>query len=296
MKSLGLIVVLIFSLQVFGQLENFIVNEEGLWSTVEIHCFPNGNNYNTYYIKYTGDTIINSYSYKKIWRCDEENLTNWTFYGFIREDDEHRVFLKPPDYIEGLIYDFGVNPGDTVQALNVYLNSNDSLNFVVTQVDSVLLLDRYRKRITLYEFINQKEEVWVEGLGSYYGILNSCNNSYGGACGGYDGLCFLEDELLVYQNPQYGTCYYSVTVGVRNIKTVEYKVIPNPAKDFVTLAFPDDKARWIEITDISGKKVLKNLLFEKNILLNLQEVDNGIYILRVFDENNYYPPYKLIVD
>jgi hypothetical protein len=52
----------------------------------------------------------------------------------------------------------------------------------------------------------------------------------------------------------------------------------------------------VEILDLSGKKIVKNLFFEKNILLNLQEVDNGIYIINVFDEKNYYLPYKLIVD
>ena len=44
------------------------------------------------------------------------------------------------------------------------------------------------------------------------------------------------------------------------------------------------------------KKIVKNLFFEKNILLNLQEVDNGIYIINVFDDENHYLPYKLIVD
>ncbi len=102
----------------------------------------------------------------------------WGYYGFIREDENQRVYLKPPGYFEGMIYDFSVSVGDTIKALNIYLNS-DTLNFVVTQVDSVLLLIDYRKRIKLYEYINQKEEVWVEGLGSYFGILNSCNDSYG---------------------------------------------------------------------------------------------------------------------
>ena len=80
------------------------------------------------------------------------------------------------------------------------------------------------------------------------------------------------------------------------IVSEKLQLFPNPAKDFVTITFPDNSKRWIEIWDFSGKKIIKNLFFEKNILLNLQEVDNGMYIINVFDDENYYLPYKLIVD
>jgi len=297
MKSFGIIISLLLSLSAYCQLDNFIVNQEGLWSTVDVHCFPNGNNYNTYFIKFEEDTIIDGYTYKEMWRCDEEDLENWSSYGFIRENEDHQVYLKPPDYMEGLIYDFGVSPGDSVEALNVYLNSNDILRFVVTEVDSVLLLNGYRKRITLYEYINEKEEIWIEGVGSYYGILNSCNDAYGAVCGGYDALCYSENGSLVYQNEVYETCYYSVTVGLNPIKKeVDFKVYPNPAKDFITISFQNDGKREIEIWDFLGKKVIENLFFEKNILLNLQEVDNGMYFIKILDNENYYPSYNLIVD
>ena len=296
MKSLGIIFSIFLSFSAFSQLDNYIVNEEGLWSTLELHCLPTGNNYTTYFVKLEGDTIIDGYTYKEIWRCDEEDLSNWISYGFMRENEDHEVYLRPPDYTEGLIYDFEVNPGDSIEALNIYINSNNVLNFVVTEVDSVLLLDRYRKRVSLYEYNNDKEEVWVEGLGSYFGILNSCNDSYGSACGGYLALCYEEDNMLVYQDSEYETCYYAITTGVASPKSLDYKVFPNPAKDFLSISFPNDSERLIEIWDFFGKKIVKNLYFQKNILLNLQEVDNGTYIIKVSDNENYYLPYKLIVD
>lgn len=296
MKSFGVILSVLLSFSAFSQLDNYIVNEDGLWSTVIVHCVPAGNNYATYFTKFEGDTIIDGYSYKKIWRCDEEDLINWSTDGFIRENEDHQVFLKPPDYIEGLIYDFGVSPGDSVEALNVYLNSSNILHFVVTEVDSVLLLDGYRKRVTLYEYINQKEEVWIEGVGSYFGILNSCNDAYGIACGGFSALCYKENGSLVYQEPVYATCFYSVTVGLSSVKQERLQVYPNPAKNFVSITFPNNSGRWVEVWDFSGKIIEKNLFFEKNILLNLQEVDNGMYIIKVLDDENYYLPFKLIVD
>jgi len=268
MKSLLLVAFVLFTLFSSGQTEKYIVNENCVWSTLEIHCMPNGNNYSTYFIKYEGGTIIDSYVYKKIWRCDEESQINWGFYGFIREDENQRAYLKPPDYFEGLVYDFSVSVGDTIEARNVYLN-NDTLHFVVTQVDSVLLLTDYRKRIKLFEYINQKEEVWIEGLGSYFGILNSCNDSYGGVCGGYEALCYEETETLIYQHPEYSTCYYAATVGTDEINLENFLVYPNPAEDFVSLDFSNTEKKEIELIDLAGEKILKKVTTNKNFVLFL---------------------------
>lgn len=279
----------------FGQNQPSIVDEEGIWSTLEVHCMPTGNNYSTYHLKFAEDTLIDGHSYKSIWRCDEENQLNWTFYGFIRENENGQVFLRPPDYIEGLIYDFGVALGDTVVAKNVYLNA-DTLHFVVSSIDSVLLMDGYHKRITLWEYINEKEEIWVEDLGSMYGVLNSCNGSYGGLCGSYEALCYEASDELVYRHPDYNTCHYNITVNIQTNVSESFNVFPNPAKDFTIIEFEDKKERQIEIFDLTGKKIAKNLHFDKIFYLNLHLVDKGTYIIKVKGDVNSYLPIKLIVD
>jgi hypothetical protein len=96
-----------FLLTTFGQPVKSIVDENRLWSTLEIHCLPNGNNYSTYYIKFEEDTLIDGLSYKRMWHCNEESQLNWMLYGFIREDENKRIYIRPPGYIEGMIYDFG---------------------------------------------------------------------------------------------------------------------------------------------------------------------------------------------
>ena len=109
-------------------------------------------------------------------------------------------------------------------------------------------------------------------------------------------MCYKENSTLAYQNPEYGTCYHSVTVGLNSHKNGNYEVFPNPVKDFVSITFSSNSERLVEISDINGKKIIKKLFFEKNVLLNLQKVDNGIYFLNVFDNKNYYQTYKVIVD
>lgn len=278
-----------------SQTENLIVDNANIWSTVDIHCLPNGTSYSTYFIKFESDTVIEGFNYQKVKRCNEEDQLTWDDYGFIREDAEHRVFLRPPDYYEGLIYDFGVETGDTLEARNIYLN-NDTLHFVVVNVDSVLLLDGYKKRVILYEYLNEKEEVWIEGLGSYFGILNSCNNSYGSACGVYEALCYENNGVMIYENPAYTTCYYTVLVGSGLTFDESIKIYPNPANGFVTVEVPYGNIGEIEIFDLNGKKILNKMFSGKKVSLNLQQMDKGMYTVKLNDFIFSYPPYKLIVD
>ncbi len=57
---------------------------------------------------------------------------------------------------------------------------------------------------------------------------------------------------------------------------------PNPAKDYVSIDFTDAGWREIELIDLAGKKILKKITTNKNFVLYLQEVDNGIYLINVF--------------
>lgn len=272
-----------------------IVNESGLWSTLELHCLPGGNSYTTYFIKFEGDTVVENKTYKKVLKCDEESQTNWTTYGLIREDEENRVYLKAIGYIEGLIYDFGVAVGDSVVALNVYINP-DTLHFVVTQVDSVLLLDGYRKRVTLFEYNNFKEEVWIEGVGSLFGVLNSCNDSYGGLCGGYNSLCYEENGTLVYRHETYDECYISIVTNTKTTEAPKLTVYPNPVKSIATIYFTEAGKKEVEIYNLQGVKLISAKGNDNKITVNLKHLNNDIYILNVRSDNVYYPSYKLIVD
>ncbi|MCF8369066.1 MAG: T9SS type A sorting domain-containing protein [Bacteroidales bacterium] len=299
MRKFIVIVFYFVSLHVFGQ-PNYIVRGDAIWSTLETHCMPGGNNYSTYHIKFSGDTLIEDLSYTQILRCDEEGQTAWELYGFIREDSDGRVFLRPADYMEGLIYDFGVEVGDSVRAKNIYLNS-DTLHYIVTNIDYVELAGEYKKRISLYEYINEKEEIWIEGLGSYFGILNSCNNSYGGLCGNYEALCFEENGILIYQHPDYSVCHFEATVGTgeQAYNQSEVSVYPNPAKDFLHIDFSEDininNGVSIKLLKINGEKILqKNLANSKNVVY-LHSVDAGIYLLKI-DNIGVKTPIKIIFD
>lgn len=284
----------------FAQEQNFIVRENAIWSTLEIHCLPIGNNYSTYHIKFEGDSVVNGVSYHKTLRCNDENQLNWFFYGLIREDDQNRVYYMPIGYPEGLIYSYGVSLNDTLQAVNSYLNALDTLNFVVTGIDSILMLDGFRKRITLNEYINNKEEVWIEGVGSFYGILNSCNNAYGGVCGGYESLCYQENNVLVYQQPSYSTCHYSALVNIDEVISNNVHLFPNPASGQINIVINKvsllEENLKVELFSLDGKKIMEKDLQKFKNILYLSEVNQGAYIFKITGSQFDFPVYKIIVD
>jgi hypothetical protein len=276
------------------------VQENALWSTLEIHCLPIGNNYSTYHIKFEGDSVVENVNYRKIWRCHDENQLEWFFYGLIREDDQNRVYYKPLVYPEGLIYSFGVSVNDTVQALNTSLNTMDTLNFVVTEIDSVLMLDKFRKRISLYEYINNKEEIWIEGIGSLYGVLNSCNNAYGGVCGGYEALCYQENGFMIYQHPSYNTCHYSALVNIHDVRVNSIHIYPNPATNYIRIDIMEvallEENLILELSSLDGKKIVVKELDKNKNILYLPKVSQGVYLLKVMGLRFDNLVYKILVD
>lgn len=300
MKQLFLLIFIIFWACSFAQPVNMILNENHIWSTLETHCMPNGNNYSTYHIKFEGDTIIEGFDYKRMWRSETEDHLFWGLCGFIRENENHEVFVRPPDYIEGKIYDFGVDVGDTVVVKNIYLNS-DTLHFIVTSIDYVELLDGVlHKQITLFEYINEKEEIWIEGLGSLYGILNSCNNSYGSMCGSYTALCYEDSDILVYQDPEYNICHFESMVGLQDRFENIFNVYPNPAQDFVCIDFEENISSLfpytIELFNLKGQKVFEKLVWNNKNILYLHEVNKEIHIINIRNSMRNFPPTMLIID
>jgi hypothetical protein len=298
MKHCLLFIVAFFAISVHAQPGNNIVLDEGVWSTLDIHCLPTGTSYSSYHIKFEGDTVIDGLEYKIIWRSDDELQLTWNFYGAIREV-EQQVFLRPPFYIEGMIYDFGVDVGDTIQATNYFLSS-EGLNFVVTNIDSVLLLDRYRKRITVFDHDLFTEEVWIEGLGCTYGILSSSNIGYGVSCGLSEALCYEEAGQLVYQHPDYTECFYFDIVGLAEPAENRFHLYPNPASDrlVIELGNHEDKDghKIVHIYSMDGRKVFEDTFTNNWHEINLLNFKRGVYIVRLMNSYTDFPSVKLFIE
>ncbi len=78
---------------------------------------------------------------------------------------------------------------------------------------------------------------------------------------------------------------------------------PNPAKDFVQISFLNESAqsyKW-EVLDVEGRKVSVQSLAglgqtdESSIVLDLQSLSAGIYLVRIIDQNGHSQSEKLLV-
>jgi hypothetical protein len=281
------------NLQIVDPAKRWSYMEWQPWSPPPFVKFP-------FYIKFSGDTIINQSEYLKIWETNEEDSTYWYQKGFIRSDSNGDVYLRDMINNEGLAYKFDVVPGDTFSISNPF----HFYNFIaeVDEVDQVFIepANEYRKRIKIIDYEGNswgEEEYWIEGVGSLAGIITSGFHLYSLTGGVDDALCQWQNNSLVYSNPGFNFCFN--TVSTNEIKATEPATIfPNPllTHSTISLNIPYNKNMKIEILDIHGKLIQKFQDIQTNkIILNRSQFSKGVYIISILNDNEIIARKKLLV-
>jgi len=78
------------------------------------------------------------------------------------------------------------------------------------------------------------------------------------------------------------------TLSNQDFATNTIVVYPNPSKGLFTLSYGNFKPQQIEIYDVTGKNILSvdnSKLTENQTELNLSHVSNGIYFIKISNEN-----------
>lgn len=78
-----------------------------------------------------------------------------------------------------------------------------------------------------------------------------------------------------------------VTIEENSINDA-YNVFPNPATDYITISTSSANEMTIHVFDISGKMIYQNIVDSKQFNIPLQSITNGIYILKVQDDNGIF--------
>ena len=236
------------------------------------------------------DTIIKSIKYHKLFSFSDTIFTKEyaTYIGGIREDSTKRIYYKginvfescyPADtnnYGEVLLYDFSVIVGDTIRNGNFTINDY----LVVNLIDSVLLNNKYRKRI---HFENYSWCQWIEGIGNILGLL-----FYSGdiPAGGFSNelICFKQNDTVIYLNPNYDSCFYLI-VGIKKNKSLEKKtkVFPNPVTNISILDFGDlSGSNFVWIYCIHGTMIKQiDIKGKKQIYITKKDFLPGIYFYKI---------------
>jgi len=271
------ILMLLANQLIWSQSYDPILSYTKQWNVLEISSPPSGGDYYfTHSLKVVGDTILNNEHYYKIGITYSQN-SPYQYSGFLmREDSSGKVwgarFIENSLQGQGLMYDFSINIGDTVNPYNY--NNYNMTPLIVQNIDIVFFANKFRKRIGLsFSFSTDTVENWYEGIGSSNGLIYP-----GSFIWDYSVylLAFYEDSAWVWINPVFN----SIWVGTENVMQNEsIKVYPNPASNI--LKIDNEEMANLEVLNLQGQIVESKMLIEKSNTLDLSNLISGVYTLRI---------------
>lgn len=214
MKPLIASVFVLFSTMTFGQGNYQIADTTKAWNTLHY-------GWASWLVLNCGGTVTtrltHQYSpgdhYFAVLECQDSLMQSWDLRGSIREDTLTKQVFFGWNADEGLIYDFSLEIGDTVHVENLYFN-HDIYPLVCGSIDQVNINGEMKKRFFLFSTLSSArnsydpDEIWIEGIGSNFGILHSGFGTIMGAGGTISMLCCNQNGNTIYMDSMFNKCYY----------------------------------------------------------------------------------------
>ncbi len=76
------------------------------------------------------------------------------------------------------------------------------------------------------------------------------------------------------------------TVGIDDIEPTTASVYPNPSSDVINISLNKGQLLKIELFSMTGRLIFKKDLNSKTYALNIGDYPSGVYLVRVFNQNN----------
>lgn len=229
-----------------------------------------------------GDSVVNGYSYKKLYSCPK-------LVALIRDDTTFRkVMLFPldtqttnmfslsicPGVREVLLYDFNLSVGDTLK------NCWQANRLSLWGPNAVL---RVASNDTMTLFGKNRNVLWTNFGSLVDGIGNPRTGIFPHNC--LFETCF----RLAYYNVLNVTGCADPKVGLEDIGNpiLEARIFPNPVQHIIQIRIPDVAMRktYFSLCDLTGR-VLKKGVFEGNQhSISVDDMANGVYMLRLESQN-----------
>jgi hypothetical protein len=246
-----------------------------------------------------GDTTINDVEYKKYYITTDTTITNYSLFGFLREDTlTKKIYaFTTSTSVENLLYDFSASLSDTISVFSYCWGAYGSLNVKVAAVDSILIQGQYRKRMKVVNLdINNNgfDEYWIEGIGSTCGVffsgISGATSFQTGGLGLPALVCFHQNDSLLYDNPFFNGCFPNSGVGFQSsIKSNPIQIFPNPTNDILNITNPHQISTY-QIYQMDGKLITQG----NNFPIDISKFTNGIYFLKITTKNNQIINQKII--
>lgn len=90
-------------------------------------------------------------------------------------------------------------------------------------------------------------------------------------------------------------CEMTVTSVKKATSTNKLSIYPNPAKNLLNIVYNGNEALHLEITDITGKKVMSQTLKSNTKSIDVAHLSKGLYILRLYNQHDDFVQ-KLVVE
>lgn len=247
-----------------------------------------GGNQQTYshHVRYQytvqGDTIINTDNYKKLYmgpvigfpylNCFPQLpfINGDGYVGALRQDTvAKKVFFYPEnDTLEYLLYDFGMQVGDTLKG---YMNMTVGYAgpYVVSGIDSVLIGSENHRTIIIDGLY------FIEGLGSSFGFLESPRYFEAGS----QLLCFSlnGDNLVGLPND----CDMDLT-AIQYTKTATFSIYPNPATtEFTVVVNNPTQSLVVQLYNSLGQQVGSYSAAGNQVSIARNNLPGGLYVVQL---------------
>ena len=118
-----------------------LIEENKTWNVLNVIVdysspyFVPDTSFSTTTYKISGDSVLNSNTYKKVYSSDEKFPVNWNYNCLIREDiNNKKAWIKDSSENERLLYNFSVNVSDSVllgypgEKFYLYVDSITNIN------------------------------------------------------------------------------------------------------------------------------------------------------------------------
>jgi hypothetical protein len=239
------------------------------------------------WLKVDGSKVLDGKEYRTFLYSQNENQVQWQEYDLLLREDSGKIY----SYVgegkeERLLYDFNMQVGDSI----TYDFNSDAL-FIskVVDIKDSLINNSIRKVFYISNYLSNgwyssAPEVWIESIGSLWGLERETLAFHTGGDLNWDLLCFYQNEELVFHNNKFPKCYYNqLYLSIDNISiNNSIKTYPNPSSGYFNIEVEDGiEISDLKVFDINGK-LIQTIVSDHSskLSIDLTGKPKGVYFLQ----------------
>ena len=279
------------------------LNAQKKWAVGSDKWYGPTPEYCYYVYEECGDTTISANTYKKILVSSYTNdgsgslIKTFTKLGALtRQINDSILFRFPSDSKDKLLYDFGVELGDTISLFVIDLG--EFLDFRITIVDTVSVFGKNKKRIRMWELDDYSDDTWVEGIGSIqkgYFERGFPTDMFLGRDFSFG--CFYSADLDSSVSSDLlsmsGMCQTMASVDLGCTETTsspepdiapQFSLSPNPFSDYIQIENHSVNG-FAKIYNNLGQEISSYPIDNQSLKIDTESLSPGVYIISIQDDS-----------